>query len=141
MLLPVADLERNKAVTRAMYEVIWRDHRLDRVEEIIAPDVVLHVWGNDIGGRDEMSRRLEQVWLAAFPDLSCEVHVSVAEGDLVADHVTFSGTHTGEAFHWIEPSGAAFTFTQTTICRVEDGRIAEVWEDFDWRGLLEQLGA
>jgi predicted ester cyclase len=90
----MADLERNKATTRAMFEDIWRDHRLER-----------------------------------------------PEGDLVAEHVTFSGTHTGAPFHGIEPSGAAFSFTQTTISRVEDGLITDVWEDFDWHGLLRQLGA
>ncbi|HZS29658.1 MAG TPA: ester cyclase [Gaiellaceae bacterium] len=135
----MADLERNKAVTRAMFEDLWRDHRLERGEALVAPDFVLHIWGEEKRGRDGMAHALENVWLAAFPDLSCAVLLQIAEGDLVADHVTFSGTHTGAPFHGIEPSGAAFTFTQTTISRIEDGRVAEVWEDFDWRGLVQQL--
>ena len=139
MLFRVNDLERNKAVTRAMYEDIWRDRRFERIDEIIGPNFVLHVWGDDIG-RDAVGYAFEHVWLSAFPDLSVEVHLQVAEGDLVADHLTFSGTHTGEPFHGIPPSGAAFSFTQTTISRIEDGMIAEIWEDLDWHGLLRALG-
>ena len=135
----MADLERNKAVTRAMYEDVWRDHRLERIDEIMTPDVVLRVWGQALAGRDEMRSRVEGVWLAAFPDLSCEVLVSAAEGDLVADHAAFRGTHSGAPFQGLEPSGASFSFTQTTICRIEDGKIAEIWEDWDARGLFRQL--
>jgi predicted ester cyclase len=137
----MGDLERNKAVTRAFYADVWSEHRLERIDEIATPDVVLHVWGNERRGRDEMHRGIEEVWVAAFPDLSADIHLQVAEGDLVADHVTFAGTHSGSPFHGIEPTGASFSFTQTTICRIEDGRIAEIWEDFDWRGLLRAIGA
>lgn len=133
------DLERNKAVTRAMYEEVWRDHRVDRLSELMTPDVVLHVGGSDYRGIEPMRHALENVWLAAFPDLFTEVHVSLAEGDLVADHATFRGTHTGAPLHGLEPSGVSVSFTQTTICRIEDGKIAEIWEDFDWRGLWRQL--
>lgn len=136
----MADLEANKAVTRAMYEEVWRDHRVERLRKLMTDDVVLHVGGADHAGRERMQHIVENVWVAAFPDLFCEVHVSAAEGDLVADHATFRGTHSGTPFHGIEPSGAAFEFTQTTICRIEDGKIAEIWEDFDWRKLWRELG-
>jgi predicted ester cyclase len=134
----VIDLERNKAMTRAMYEEVWRDHRVERLDELMTEDVVLHVVGNDHHGLELMHRNVES-WVAAFPDLFAEVRVSAAEGDLVADHATFRGTHSGAPFQGIEPSGAPFTFTQTTICRIEGGKIAEIWEDWDGRGLFRQL--
>ncbi|MGZ4289186.1 MAG: ester cyclase [Gaiellaceae bacterium] len=130
-----------KAVTRAMYEQIWTEHRLELIDELIAEDVVLHVWGQEKVGREMMRTTGRDVWLGAFPDLAATVHLQVAEGDLVADHATFRGTHSGAAFHGIPPRGGPFSFTQTTICRVVDGQIADVWEDFDWAGLLRQLGA
>lgn len=135
----MADLEANKALTRALYEGVWRDRNAELVEEILAPDFVLHVGGGDFD-RDATSRARESTWFAAFPDLTVEVKHQVAEGDLVADHIVFGGTHSGASFNGIEPSGAAFSFTQTTIARIEDGKIAEIWEDFDWRGLMRQLG-
>jgi predicted ester cyclase len=113
----MSDLERNKAVTRAMYEEVWRDHRVERLDEIMADDVVLHVWGDDHSGLERMHHIVENVWLAAFPDLFAEVHVSVAEGDLVADHATFRGTHTGAPFHGLEPSGARFAYPDDDLPR------------------------
>ena len=134
----MADLEQNKALTRRIWEEAWRDHRVDVGEELFSPDIQLHVMGRTVAGLADMRATLER-WLAAFPDLSAEVDMQVAEGDLVAERVTFSGTHSGGPFQDIEPSGAPFAFTQTTICRVADGKIAEIWEDVDWAGLIRQL--
>ena len=136
----MADLERNKALTRRIWEEAWRDHRTDVGDEVFSSDIRQHVMGGTVEGIEAMRATLER-WLAAFPDLSAEVDMQVAEGDLVAERVTFRGTHSGGPFRDIEPSGAAFTFTQTTICRVADGKIAEMWEDVDWAGLMRQLGA
>ena len=135
----MADLERNKALTRRIWEEAWRDHRVDVGEELFSPDIELHVMGRTVSGLDDMRATLER-WLAAFSDLSAEVDMQVAEGDLVAERVTFSGTHSGGPFREIEPSGASFTFTQTTICRVANGKVAEIWEDVDFAGLMRQLG-
>lgn len=134
----MANLEQNKALTRRLWEEAWRDHRVDVGDELFTPDIRLHVMGRTVEGLDDMRATLER-WLAAFPDLSAVVDMQVAEGDLVAERVTFSGTHGGGPFHDIEPSGAPFTFTQTTICRVADGKVAEIWEDVDWAGFTRQL--
>ncbi|HUZ15884.1 MAG TPA: ester cyclase [Gaiellaceae bacterium] len=135
----MADLERNKALTRRIWEEAWRDHRTDVGDEVFSSDIRQHVMGGTVEGIEAMRATLER-WLAAFPDLSAEVDMQVAEGDLVAERVTFRGTHSGGPFRDIEPSGASFTFTQTTICRVADRKIAEMWEDVDWAGLMRQLG-
>lgn len=137
---PVADSERNKAVTRRLWEEAWGDHRAEVGAEVFTPDICLHIRGRTVEGLEAMRATFER-WMASFPDLSAEVDLQVAEGDLVADRVTFSGSHGGAPFHGIEPNGAAFTFTQTTICRIAGGRIAEIWEDVDWAGLMRQLGA
>lgn len=135
----MADGERNKALTRRLWHEAWNDHRRDVGAELFSPDIRLHVMGRTVAGLDDMNVTFER-WMASFPDLTAVVDMQVAEGDLVADRVTFAGTHGGEAFHGIEPSGAPFTFTQTAICRLAVGKIAEIWEDVDWAGLMRQLG-
>ena len=46
-----------------------------------------------------------------------------------------------DSYRCLPASGKAFSFTQTTtICRLEAGRITDIYEDFDWWGLLRQLG-
>jgi predicted ester cyclase len=50
------------------------------------------------------------------------------------------GTHRGE-FMGIAPTGKHVTVTAITIFRVEEGKIAELWNNVDALGLLQQLGA
>jgi predicted ester cyclase len=136
----VGDLERNKALTRRLWEEAWGEHRTDVGEEVFTPEIRLHVMGRTVEGMDGMRETFER-WLVSFPDISATVDMQAAEGDLVCDRVTFAGTHTGEPFHGIEPRGAAFSFTQTTFCRIDGDRVAEIWEDVDWAGFMRQLGA
>jgi len=130
-----------KAVTRAVYEGIWTEHRVELIDELFAPEARLHLWGRVLEGRDKLHAAVEEVWLPAFPDLAATVHFQVAEADLVADYTTFTGTHTGAPIWGIPARGAAFSFTQSTTCRVTgDGKIVDMWEDWDHAGLLRQLG-
>ncbi len=134
------DLEANKALTRRLWEEAWGEHRLDLGDELFTSGIRLHVMGRTVEGLDDMRVTLER-WLAAFPDLSAAIDMQVAEADLVAERITFSGTHSGEPFHGMQPTGAEFSFTQTSICRIAGDRIAEIWEDVDFAGFMHQLGA
>ncbi len=64
----------------------------------------------------------------------------LAEGDLVAAHVTARGTHEG-LFNGVPPTGNEWEAHCTAIYRVEDGRIAEAWVTWDLLALMEQLDA
>lgn len=51
--------------------------------------------------------------------------------------MTNRGTHTGDAL--IAPvTGKSFEFIDITICRIENGKIAEQWGAFDQLSLLIQ---
>jgi predicted ester cyclase len=134
----MADLERNKALTRRLWEEAWGGHRVDLCDEVFTAGIRLHVRGRTIEGLDDMRANIER-WTTSFPDLAARVDMQVAEGDLVCDRVTFSGTHSHELFNGVEPNGVEFSFTQTTFCRIEGERIAEIWEDVDWAGFMAQL--
>jgi predicted ester cyclase len=136
----MANLEQNKALTRRMWEEAWGGHRVDVGDEVFTADIRLHVMGRTVEGMEMMRETFER-WMSSFPDLSATVDLQAAEGDLVCDRVTLSGTHSGAPFHGIAPSGAEFSFTQTTFCRIDGERIAEIWEDVDWVGFVRQLGA
>jgi len=40
----------------------------------------------------------------------------------------------------IAPTGNKISVSQTAIIRFENGKIVEVWEDFDALGMYQQLG-
>jgi steroid delta-isomerase-like uncharacterized protein len=77
---------------------------------------------------------------ATFPGTKVELHHVFGQGDLVATHWTVSGTHKGE-FFGIPATGRDVSVEGMNVYRVVDGKVTDVWTQFDGLGLMEQLGA
>jgi predicted ester cyclase len=78
-------------------------------------------------------------FVTGFPDLQLTIEDAVGEGDLVAQRVTFAGTHTGE-FQGLPPTHRRVTFSGLELNRFADGRVVEHWFQLDALSLLQQLG-
>lgn len=79
-------------------------------------------------------------FLEAFSDLSNAIELMLGEGDLVAAHQTWRGTHDGE-FLGVAATGKRVEFTSTAVLRIEDDLIAEAWDEVDMLKVLQQTGA
>jgi steroid delta-isomerase-like uncharacterized protein len=77
---------------------------------------------------------------ASFPDLEIREEALIAEDDLVSSRWIASGTHTGDAFGELPPSGQRFEISGMSFYRVRDGKIVEGWVNDDTLGMLTQLG-
>ncbi len=130
--------EQNKQLIRRMYEVI-NDRDLSLATELLTEDVVYHDAPPGLPPGREGFLAFTQMFLDAFPDLQLTVEDLLAEGDRVAARVRGRGTHQGELMG-IAPTGRSFEASGITIIRLEDGRIAEEWEQIDMLGILQQLG-
>ena len=115
--------EENKAVMRRILEDVINRKRLDLADELYSDDHELHpetpgIGRGAAGMKDAFAGLHEE-----FPDVRVDVESVVAEGDMVAVRLTFSGTHasTGERAVWPE-----MVFT-----RFSDGRAVESWEVID----------
>jgi predicted ester cyclase len=76
---------------------------------------------------------------AAFPDL---VHVkqdAIGEGDSAAVRFRMEGTHTGD-FMGIPPTGRKVVINAIAMFHFQDGKINQVFGQFDQLGLMQQLG-
>jgi predicted ester cyclase len=62
----------------------------------------------------------------------------VAEGRLVAVHVTATGTHQGP-FQGGQPTGRAWSSTCTAIYEIDEHGIVDFWLNWDTLDILEQL--
>jgi steroid delta-isomerase-like uncharacterized protein len=69
-----------------------------------------------------------------------DIDFQVAEGDKVISRYTWSGTHIGE-FQGVPATGKQVSWTATATFRIGDGKIREVWLNWDQLGLMQQLGA
>jgi predicted ester cyclase len=139
----------NKELTWQWTQIFWNDRNPEGVIPLMTANPALHVSGATLEGIPTLDMVADQ-WFDPFPNLRAEVVLQVAEGDRVSEHLVFSGTHTGAPYHPglfrsrglppIPTSGKPFEFTQTHIIRIEEGKIAEIWEDFDRVRFWMQLG-
>jgi steroid delta-isomerase-like uncharacterized protein len=130
--------EQNKALVRKMFDMIVTGNTAD-VAQVIAPD-----WVNIDPALPPMkgiegAKQLMTLFSSAFPGSQIKMEALVAEGDKVAVHFSFSGTHKG-AFLNIPPTGKSFSVTGTGIFRFKDGKVVENRVVFDAVGLMQQLG-
>ena len=136
--------EHNKALVRDYIEEAINTGELDRLEEWISPEYVQH--NIDSQGQPVMTqqrgaegyRQSIGAERAAFPDLHIAIDNIVAEGDLVAIHMTFSGTHKGE-FRGVSATGKKVYWGSTQFRRIENGIVVEGWGTTDWWRLLRGL--
>ena len=75
---------------------------------------------------------------AAFPEYEIIVDGMIAEGEIVAVRGTFQGVHRG-AFYGIAPTGREVSAGLMIFYRLDGGRIAEHWMQFDGATLMSQL--
>jgi steroid delta-isomerase-like uncharacterized protein len=131
--------EANKALMRRETEEVWNNHNPDAIDEFYAPDYVNHNAPPGMPNDREGHKALVSAYLGAFPDLKVTNDILVAEGDIVVNRSTGTGTHTGELMG-IPATGKRMTVTTIAIARVAGGKIAEMWSEVDLMGMMQQLG-
>ena len=126
----------NKAAVRRFYEELINGKNLEIIDELLTADSVDHTFGSQ---GVEASKQFFGMLFQAFPDLRAEVHDVIAEGELAAARVTYSGSHEGE-FIGIPATGRQARVSGVDFFRMQDGRQAEHWGGPDMASLLQQLG-
>ena len=96
---------------------------LDLADELFSEDHELHPEALGVGRGPEGMKRAFAGLHEEFPDVHVEIESIVAEGDMVAVRLTFSGTHA--------PSGERATWTEMVFARFSEGKAVESWEVTD----------
>jgi predicted ester cyclase len=78
-------------------------------------------------------------FLQGFPDLHLDVQDTVADEEMNAQRILFTGTHTGQ-FRGLPPTGRKVRFCGLEISRMIDGKAVEHWFQMDTLTMFEQLG-
>ena len=131
----MAPLEENKELVRRFYREVINEQKVDAIDELLTEDFV----HNGEGRGREGQKPAVRMFLDAFPDLHNEIELILAEGDLVAAHQRWTGTHKGE-FLGVKATGIKVSFESTAVLRIADGQIAQAWDIVDIAGLMSELG-
>lgn len=133
-------VEANKALMREMTEAI-NNRDLDRLDALVSADLVRHCQATpnvNVRSLSDFKEFLRQDF-ASVPDSEQEIEMMIAEGDKVAAYASYRGTQTG-AFGPFPASGNKIDLRFIGILRIEDGKIAEIWVEWDNLTVLTQLG-
>jgi steroid delta-isomerase-like uncharacterized protein len=137
---PADQLEANKDLVNRFSAAInaadW-----DALDGILTEDFRRHCQATpdvQVNSRDEF-KQLQQSFLISMPDQKITTEMIIAEGDKVAFYGIYSGTQTGPMGEFpITGKSAEINFM--SIFRIEAGRIAELWVEWDNIAMLSQLG-
>ena len=79
-------------------------------------------------------------YCALFPDLEEDLQDIIASGDTVATRWVVTGSLQQE-FMGIPPTGQTVTVEGMNFYRLKDGRVTDIWTQFDGAAMMQQLGA
>jgi len=130
--------EENKTIVRR-FEELFNEKQVDRADEFVARDYIDHAAQPGQAPGLDGAKQKWAMYIAAIPDLRVPIEDIVAEGDKVVVRWTAEGTQRGELLG-IPPAGKRLRFSGISIYRLAEGQVAEVWEQFDRLGLMQQLG-
>ena len=134
--------EENKQLIRRWFEEVWNNGRAEAIEEMFDENGIAHGLSDDPaspikGPRD--FRPFHTLFREAFPNMMIVVEDVIAEGDRVAARCSVRARHEGN-FMGREATQAPVEFTGITIVRVDNGKIVEAWNNFDFMKLHKQVG-
>ena len=133
--------EANKTIMRRWFEEVWNQGRSEVIDELMADDVVIHGLadpsGNPVRGADAF-REFHRQFRGAFPNLNVSVEDVIAEGDRAVARCGVRGQHTGDQLGFAATNNPV-EFSGIAIVRIEHGKIAEAWNEFDFMEMNRQL--
>lgn len=113
----------NKAALQRIFDEVINQKNLDLADELYSEEHELHPEVPGVTRGPEGMKRAFAGLHEEFPDIQVEIESMVAEGDMVAVRVTFSGTHA--------PTGERATWPEMVFTRFSEGKAAESWEVTD----------
>ncbi|HXS01529.1 MAG TPA: ester cyclase [Pyrinomonadaceae bacterium] len=134
--------EANKALVQRWFDEVWNKGRAEAIEEMFDEYGIAHGLSEDpanpiTGPRD--FRPFHTLFREAFPNMMIVVEDMIAEGDKVAARCSVHARHEGE-FLGKSATDSPVEFTGITIVRIENGKIVEAWNNFDFMTLHRQVG-
>ena len=132
--------EDNKDCIRRLFDDVLNGGKLGLLDTLIGAAYVDHNPGpGQLSGAAGVKGRIENL-RSSFPDLRFVLEEIIAEGDVVAARYSLRGTHRGQSYLGIPPSGKTIFVRGMDFYRLRDGRIVEHWDNVDELGMLTQLG-
>ena len=133
-----ADPEANKLIIRGYIDEVVNKHQPSAADRFVATDFIEHNPRLPHDGLAGRKRYVTKVF-AAFSDYHGEIQNIVAEGDIVAVRIRWTGTNDGP-YDGRPPTGNKLVFSTSDFYRIENGKIAERWDVVETLAYAVALG-
>jgi len=127
-----------KKVSRTILEDVYGKGTLEYLDQVCDPSFKAH---DPLSGEADLAgvKREVEMYRSAFPDMKPTVLGLCAEADVVCMHWRITGTHQ-KRFLGVEPTGKKITIEGISFDRFRNGKLIEVFSQWDTLGLLQALG-
>lgn len=135
----IMSIDENKEIVRRLINIL-NSGDLSRMNEVCDEDMVYRIGaGDEYPGLDNYRQAIEASY-EGFPDMELSIEELMAEGAKVHMVYRITGTHSGE-YLGIPPSDRSIVHQASSLITVEDGKVVEQVDYYDWLEFLKQLGA
>jgi steroid delta-isomerase-like uncharacterized protein len=132
----MSEQRNNTLLVEEHYAVFWSGDDA-RMRQQISDEFVDYGAPNTPRGVEPVIA-FSRVMRGSFPDMQIEINRSVAEGDLVAVHATWRGTHKGP-FQGLPATNKSVAMDGMVFWRIAHGKFIARWAVLDIGGLMRQL--
>ena len=135
--------ENHETLANRFHMELFSKGDLTAADEILTSDFVNHGAGlpPELSQGPEGAKRYAQAIRTGFGDeVSISHDDSIVSGDRIVIRWTASGTHKGDLLG-VPATGRPIKITGIDIFRVQDGKLAELWQNWDQLQMLQQIGA
>ena len=122
---------RNSTLTYRWMQEVWNNGREDAIDEMMDANAITH-------GLDEIKepgiegfKQFFRNFKSQFPEIHVEVEDVVSQGDYETSRCVVNATNA---------NGQKVQFTGMTCVSIQNGKITEGWNNFDFLAMYQQLG-
>ena len=127
---PLTATEQNKLLVIRWFDEVWNHGRRETIFELLLKSAILHDGAEQYHGPEEFAGFHDSL-RSQFSNFKITPIISLAEGNHACVHWSCSMIHTA--------TQKALQLTGTSVARIENGRIAEAWQNWDAAHLYAQL--
>jgi len=132
--------KKNLEVVRRLFDEVYTGGDASVIDILIAPSVKLYDPSakNFKQGLEGFKLR-EEMYTHAFPSKKAKIDEIFTGDDTVSVSWTVTGTHDRD-LPGIPATGKNITITGTSIFRLKNGKVTEIYQNWDELGMLSQIG-
>jgi steroid delta-isomerase-like uncharacterized protein len=134
MEISISESEReNETLAHRFHMDIFKDGKLEVADEILSSNFVLYnpILPQELKSGPEGVKRFASAAMTAIPDMGFSHEDTLVKGDEVLIRWTLTGTNTGNMFG-NPPTGKPVVLTGFDLFRIKDGKIAEMWQQYNF---------